>query len=168
MESVGVQDCQGHSLSREKGVRAAIHVLSCYAPTFAATRDLKEAFYDDLQSAIDEIPSGEKYIILGDFNAHVGSRRTKNEQWCKVRGPFGLGEENDAGSELLNFLLLNEATICNTWFKKKAIHKQIWQHPKSKKWHCIDYAITRQGDRKWYLDVEVKRGAECHTDHQLL
>ena len=48
------------------------------------------------------------------------------------------------------------------------IHRQTWQHPKSKRWHCIDYAVVRQKDRKLVLDAEVKRGAECQTDHQLL
>ena len=57
---------------------------------------------------------------------------------------------------------------CNTWFEKKDIHKSTWQHPKSKKWHCIDYAIMRQKDRARCIDAAVKRGAECHTDHQLL
>ena len=75
-----------------------------------------------------------------------------------------MGEVNDAGRELLSFLMLNEATICSTWFEKKMIHRQTWQHPKLKKWHCIDFAE----DRKLVLDAEVKRGAECQTDHQLL
>ena len=86
----------------------------------------------------------------------------------RVRGPFGMGEVNDAGQELLSFLTLNEATICNTWFEKKMIHRQTWQHTKSKRWHCIDYAVVRQKDRKLVLDAEVKHGAECQTDHQLL
>ena len=60
------------------------------------------------------------------------------------------------------------AFVCNTWFEKKNIHKQTWQHPKSKQWHCIDFIIMRQSDRKRCLDAAVMRGAECHTDHQLL
>ena len=72
------------------------------------------------------------------------------------------------GRELLTFLSTTESTVCNTWFIKKNIHKQTWQHPKSKRWHCIDYAIMHQKDRRRCLDVTVKRGAECNTDHQLL
>ena len=75
---------------------------------------------------------------------------------------------NDAGKELLSFLSLNEATACNTWFQKNDIYKCTWQHPKSKSWHCIDYAIVRARDRRRCLDASVKRGAECNTDHQLL
>ena len=91
-----------------------------------------------------------------------------DDPWDKVRGPHGYGEINDAGKDLLNFLSINEAAICNTWFMKKDIYKQTWQHPKSKRWHCIDFAIMHQGDRRRCLDIAVKRGAECNTDHQLL
>ena len=32
----------------------------------------------------------------------------------------------------------------------------------------IDYVIMNQRDRRMCLDVIVKRGAECNTDHQFL
>ena len=125
-----------------------LHVLSCYAPTRAANRVNKDRFFDDLQQALTAVPSNESYILLGDFNAQVGSRETADDPWGNVRGPNGFGEINDAGKELLAFLLTNEATVCNTWFTKKNIHKQTWQHPKSKQWHCIDFAIMQQCDCK--------------------
>ena len=146
-----------------------IHILSCYAPTYGSARSEKENFFDDLQQALDEIPSQELYIVLGDFNARVGARNHMDEdQWQGSRGPHGIGEVNDAGKELLSFLSLNEATTCNTWFQKKEIYKGTWQHPKTKRWHCIDYAIMRATDRRRCLDISVKRGAECNTDHRLL
>ena len=92
----------------------------------------------------------------------------EEDHWEKSRGPRGFGEMNDAGKELLSFLSLNEATVCNTWFQKKDLYKCTWQHPKSKRWHCIDYAVVRARDRRRCLDASVKRGAECNTDHQLL
>ena len=70
--------------------------------------------------------------------------------------------------ELLSFLSTNEATVCNTWFRKKEIYKQTWQHPKSKKWHCIDYVIMRKVHRRKCVDVSVMRGANCNTDHRML
>ena len=141
-----------------------IHILSCYAPTFSASRTDKNRFLDDLQQALDVIPPNECYVVMGDFNARVGSRASVDDPWAKVHGPYGLGEINDAGHELLSF----EATVCNTWFPKRAIYKSTWQHTKSKRWHCIDFAITRQRDLRRCLDVCVKRNAECNTDHQLL
>ena len=85
-----------------------------------------------------------------------------------TRGPHGHGSVNDAGKELLGFLITHQATACNTWFQKKDIHLAIWQHPKSKSWFCIDYIVMRQKDRKLCVDAAVKRGAECNTEHQFL
>ena len=75
---------------------------------------------------------------------------------------------NNAGMELLSFLSSHQTTICNTWFEKKDIHKQTWQHPRSKQWSCIDFIVVRQKDRKQCQDVTVKRGAVCNTDHHLV
>ena len=92
------------------------------------------------QAAVSSIPSQECYVLLGDFNACVGSRSEADGEWWDERGPHGHGVLNRAGRELLSFCSLNGATVFNSWFQKKAIHKQTGQHPKSKQWHCIDYA----------------------------
>ena len=60
-----------------------LHILSCYAPTFAASREEKDRFWDDLQLALDSIPSSEPCIMLGDFNARVGSRVSQDDQWVQ-------------------------------------------------------------------------------------
>ena len=148
--------------------RKKLHVVSCYAPTRAASREDKEAFFQVLGNFISTVSSRESYIILGDFNARVGSREDEDDMWAAVRGPHGLGVVNDAGRELLSFLSSHQATICNTWFEKKAIHKQTWQHPKSRLWNCIDFVVMKQRDRRRCLDVAVKRGAVCNTDHHLV
>ena len=96
------------------------------------------------------------------------SRGGNADPWYNVRGPRGYRESNDAVRKFLAFLETNVAFVCTTWFEEKNIHKQTWQHPKSKQWHCIDFIMMRQSDRKRCLDAAVMRGAECHTDHQLL
>ena len=71
-----------------------IHILSCYAPTFSASRADKNKFLDELQQALDAIPPSECYVIIGDFNARVGSRVSVNDQWANVHGPHGLGDRD--------------------------------------------------------------------------
>ena len=115
-----------------RGSRGHLHVLSCYAPTFAASRKDKNSFFNSLQDALSSIPSDKCFVMLGDFNARVGSRGADDEWWYE-RGPHGYGELNEAGKELLSFLSTNEATVCNSWFQKRDIQKQTWQHPKCKK-----------------------------------
>ena len=41
--------------------RTHLHIVSCYAPTYAASREDKNKFYDDLQLVLDKIPSEEPY-----------------------------------------------------------------------------------------------------------
>ena len=144
------------------------HIVSCYAPTRAASRQEKDAFYDDLGALLAGIPDRDLYVLLGDFNACIGSRDSAQDQWGEARGPHGHGSVNDAGQELLSFLTTHQATACNTWYQKRNIHLATWQHPKSKSWSCIDYIVMRQRDRKLCLDATVRRGAECNTDHQFL
>ena len=59
-----------------------LHILSCYAPTFGASREEKDHFLNDLQQALDSIPTGESYVILGGFNAHVGSKNGDKDLWA--------------------------------------------------------------------------------------
>ena len=85
-----------------------------------------------------------------------------------MRDPYGFGELNDAGRELLCFLSSHQGMVGNSWFQKKGIYKQTWRHLKSGDWHCIDYVLMQQKHRSSCLDVSVKRGAVCDTDHNLV
>jgi len=64
--------------------------------------------------ALNEIPTGEPYILLGDFNAQVGSRSASGDQWSDVCGPRGFGSMKDARKEFSAILATNLATLCNT------------------------------------------------------
>ena len=105
------------------------------------------------------VPPNECYELLGDFNARVGSRTGEMTGGVMSGGTHGYGSLNEAGKELLSFLSVNEATVCNTWFMKKDIHKRTWQHPRTRQWHCIDFSIIRQNHRRRCLDVTVVHSA---------
>ena len=47
-------------------------LVSVYAPTMTNPDDIKDKFYEDLDSIITSTPNSDKLIILGDFNARVG------------------------------------------------------------------------------------------------
>ena len=145
-------------------------LVNVYAPTFKSAVEVKEQFYADLQAVIDAVDEHDALMVVGDFNARVGSSDVgrRGRLWDGVRGVHGTGKMNEAGRELLIFCALNELTITNTFFEKKSIHKNTWQHPGSKKWHCIDFVIMRQSQRRLCADVSVLRCADCWTDHKLL
>ena len=77
--------------------RDILHVVSYYAPIWGSSRAVKDEFWDGLESFLAAVPPGDQWIILGDFNARIGSRICPGDQWDGVRGPYGFGELNDAG-----------------------------------------------------------------------
>ena len=48
-------------------------IVSGYAPTMTSPDEVKDKFYDDLDSVISATPQTDKLILLGDFNAGVGT-----------------------------------------------------------------------------------------------
>ena len=79
-----------------------------------------------------------------------------------------MAEVNQAGEEFLEFCTTNHLTIMNAWFEKKHIHFGTWMHPATKRYHMIDYVMMRASQRRCCMDVQVMRGANCWTDHQMV
>ena len=52
---------------------------------------------NDLQGALDQIPQSDVLLLLGDFNARVGSAGIGEDLWRGVRKRLGIGECNDVG-----------------------------------------------------------------------
>lgn len=138
-----------------------VSVVSAYAPTARAPPGVKEKFIEDLQYTVDKIPSSDVLLILGDFNARVGSSARGDDLWRGVRGRYGVGNCNEAGEDFLQFCTINNFTIMNTWFCKKPIHLATWKHPATRQMHMIDYVVMRAEQRAFCLDVQVMRGATC-------
>ena len=61
-------------------------------PTSNAEESDVEWFYEDLQDLLELIPKKDILLILGEWNAKVGSQETPG-----VIGRFGLGVQNEAG-----------------------------------------------------------------------
>lgn len=49
-----------------------LYAVSCYAPTRAAGREVKNAFFQELENILSSISVKKKYVLLWDFNACVG------------------------------------------------------------------------------------------------
>ena len=145
-----------------------ITIVNVYAPTHRSPQEKKDLFYQDLQDTINNIRNSDVLLVIGDFNTRVGSSHNKDDRWYGTQGLYGVGKCNESGEALLSFCAVNELIITNTMFVKKEIHKYTWQHPGSKKWHCIDYILMRSRDRRLCCDVTVLSRAECWTDHKLL
>ena len=145
--------------------KTSLTLISAYAPTMAYPIEQKELFYQKLGELVRAVPSSDKLLLLGDFNARVGR---DHEAWPEVIGKHGVGQENSNGQLLLTFCAENNFTITNTLFQLPAIHKTTWMHPRSKHWHLIDFVITRRRDIQDVHITRAMRGADCWTDHLLL
>ena len=66
-------------------------LVSVYLPILSATPDAEDEFYENLATTILTIPSSERLVLLGDFNARVGA---DNDSWPSCLGPCGIAKMN--------------------------------------------------------------------------
>ena len=144
---------------------SSLFIISAYAPTLGQSDETKEQFYSTLSDIIESVPSSHKLLLLGDFNARVGMDYAS---WENVIGKHGVGRENSNGTLLLSLCSQHNLIMTNTIFQQATRHKTTWMHPGTKKWHMIDYAITRQRDVKDVLHTRAMCGSCTWSDHRLV
>ena len=151
--------------ARFHGTATNISIVQGYAPTNDAEPEEKAAFYDTLQSTIDKIPKKDLVIIIGDFNAKIGSDNTGREQ---VMGRHGEGEINENGELFVDMCAFNSMVIGGSIFPDKRIHKVTWVSPDHFTENQIDHICINKRYRRSVQDVRVYRGADVASDHHLV
>ena len=63
-----------------------MNVVLCYAPTNDSNNEKKIQFYNQLESILSELNSKDINILMGDFNAKVGSDNTGYEEVIENMG----------------------------------------------------------------------------------
>ena len=125
----------------------------------------KETFYSQLKGTLRNIPSTNKLLVIGDFNARIGR---ENDKWRLSLGKYGIGICNSNGELLLVLCTEFDLIVTNTMFKQKDAHKTTWTHPLSRHGHMIDFIITRCRNKMSIYSTLTMRGANCGTDHHML
>ncbi|EYC43942.1 hypothetical protein Y032_0476g2139 [Ancylostoma ceylanicum] len=100
-------------LRRRCGSMPALTVFIAYAPTSSYDEDEIEAFYMDMEKFYREDHTFYK-VIVGDFNAKIGPRRTPEELHI---GTHGL-EWNEQGERLSEFIMTTRTIHGNSQFQK--------------------------------------------------
>jgi exonuclease III len=150
---------------RVKGKYDNITLINAYAPTEDKTEEIKEQFYDDLQSIVDKVPKSDLTIILGDVNAKLG----KGPAYKKITGKYTLHEETNRNRELLcDFAAANNMTVMSTQFQHKQIHKETRRSPDQNTVNNIDHVLINQNRKEVIEDVRSLRGPNIDSDHFLL
>ena len=79
----------------------------------------EESFYARLRSVISDVPAEDRLVLLGPFNARVGS---DHETWGPTLGRFGRGNQNQNGELLAWFCTDLDLAIANTYFQHHDNH----------------------------------------------
>ena len=91
-------------------------------------------------------------VIIGDWNAKVGSQKTPG-----VTGKFGLGVQNEAGQRLIEFCQENALVIANTLFQQHKRRLHTWTSPDGQNQNQIDYILCSQMEKLYTVNKNQTR-----------
>ncbi|KAK6745741.1 hypothetical protein RB195_012079 [Necator americanus] len=112
----------GRLRMRRCGPIPALTIFVVYAPTSSYEEEEVEAFY--MEKFYQEDHAFYK-VIVGDFNAKVGPRRTPEELHI---GTHGL-QWNDQGERLSEFIMTTKTIHGNSQFQKPSSLRWTWESP---------------------------------------
>ena len=101
-----------------------ITVIQVYALNSNAEEAEVEWFYEDPQDLLELTSKKDVLLIIGEWNAKVGSQETPG-----LTGKFGLGMQNEAGQRLIEFCQENALVMANTLFQQHKRRLYTWTSP---------------------------------------
>jgi hypothetical protein len=113
-----VRDRMSHIILR--GRLCHIIFLSFHTPIEDKTDDVKDSFYEELESVFHKLPKYHMQILLGDFNAKVGK---ENIFKPTIENSSLYGISNDNGVGIQHLALIKLKLNFNLWlcFKQSQI-----------------------------------------------
>jgi hypothetical protein len=142
-------------------------LVGVYAPTNDPKhRAQSEAFYEELQTVLDDLPASHLMMVLGDFNARVGGF---DEDLAKIVGRFGIDDLNDNGRRLMQSCVKNDLAVMGTFFSHKQAHKYTWVHASTGRRHMIDHVLVPVKHKDCVKDWRtVQHSYHTTADHRLV
>ncbi|KAE9416556.1 hypothetical protein Angca_007491, partial [Angiostrongylus cantonensis] len=127
------------------GSMLALIIFVVYAPTSNYDEEEVEALYMDLEKFYREDRAFYN-VIIGDFNAKIGPRRSSEERHI---GTHGL-EGNEQDKWLSEFIMATTTIHGNSQFQKPHPQRWTWESPNGEYHNEIDHTIV---NRKFCLTV---------------
>ncbi|XP_068697688.1 uncharacterized protein [Montipora foliosa] len=93
---------------RTKMRKMALNIAQCYASTNDKDEEVKDQFYDRLQSILYKLKEKDMTILMGDFDAKIG---VDNRGYKEVMGRHGLGEMHENGEMFADLCESNRLVI---------------------------------------------------------
>ena len=117
-------------------------------------------FLESVEGVLESAPLGDSLILLGDFNAHVGSN---SETRRGVVGNNGPSDLNPSGVLLLDFCARHGLSTTNTMFRHKGVHMCTW-HQDTLGRSLIDFVGVSSDPQLPVLDNRTKREVKLSVD----
>ncbi|GFO26722.1 craniofacial development protein 2-like protein [Plakobranchus ocellatus] len=137
-----------------------LNIIQVYAPTANSNDEDLDKFYNELDTAKTQCKSQDPLIIMGDFNAKVGTEKVDD-----IVGKHGLGIRNERGEKLIEWYQTNNIIVGNTWFQQAQRRKWTWKSPGDDTRNQIDYMIISKRYRNALLLAKTYPSADCYSDH---
>ncbi|KAJ8406148.1 hypothetical protein AAFF_G00303790 [Aldrovandia affinis] len=135
-------------------------VIVVYSPTNVAPPEEVEKFYEDLATAVRDVPAHNFLAILGDFNARLGPE--------DARIPYH-DSTNRNGAYLTALLMEHELLPVNTMFRKRTGKRWTFQDRASGMLRQLDYILVRQKWRNSILNAEpYSTFSSVGSDHRVV
>lgn len=131
-----------------------------YSPTNVAPSEEVEKFYEDLATAVRDVPAHNFLAILGDFNARLGPEDA----------PYTYHDStNRNGTYLMALLMEHELLAVNTMFQKITGKRWTFQDRATGMLRQLDYILVRQKWRNSILNAEpYSTFSSVGSDHRMV
>ena len=139
-------------------------IICVYALHSDRPESEKDVFYDLLDKTIGNCPKYDAVMVLGDFNAKVGSK-------SGLKGTVGHSlhrEFNKNGVRLTELALSRGLEVSSTRFSHLQIHMGTWKIPGKSRSNQIDHVLMDSRHASCILDIRSCRGANIDSDHYLV
>jgi hypothetical protein len=113
----------------------------------------------------DKFPKYHRKILLGDFNAKVGSEDIFKPT---IRNESSHEISNANGVRLVNFAISKNLRVKSMMFPHRNIHKYTWMSPDGKTHNQIDHILVDKQRHSNVLDIRSFRAADCDSDYYLV
>ena len=115
---------------------------------------------------MNQIAGSDIKIILGNFNAKVGKKKSI---YTPTIGNGSLhNDTNNNGRKMIQFVISKRLNVRSTMFPHKDIHKETWYSADSRTANQIDHVLIRNRFRSAIIDIRSLRGPNIGSDHNLL